>query len=92
MWAILGLAAIITAIINVVSWARDKETKYYRFASVSLTALTICEFYGDAAKRVTVEDWGGLMDILPTMSTALWVCVIASILINGITLFKRKSK
>ena len=90
MWALLGLAAIITAIINVVSWARDSETKYYRFASVSLTALTICEFYSDAAKRVTVEDWGGLMDILPTMSTALWVCVVMSIVINGITLFTKK--
>lgn len=92
MWMVLGLSAIITAIINIVSWVHDKETKYYRFVSISLTALTLCAFYGDAARRVTVEDWSGLMDILPTTSIALWVCVIMSILINGITLFKPKSR
>lgn len=92
MWMVLGLSAIITAIINIVSWVRDKETKYYRFVSISLTALTLCAFYGDAARRVTVEDWSGLMDILPIMSIALWVCVIMSILTNGITLFKPKSR
>lgn len=92
MWMVLGLSAIITAIINIVSWVHDKETKYYRFVSISLTALTLCAFYGDAARRVTAEDWSGLMDILPTTSIALWVCVIMSILINGITLFKPKSR
>ena len=92
MWMVSGLSAIITAFINIVSLVRDKETKYYRFVSFSLTALTLCAFYDDAARRVTVEDWGGLMDILLIMSIALWVCVIMLILINGITLFKSKSR
>ena len=90
MWLILGLGAIVTALLNVVALSRSKETKYFRFASLSLTALTICAFYSDGAKRVAVEDWGGLMDIMPTMSKALWVCVIISILINGISLFKTR--
>lgn len=90
MWMVLGLAAIIMAIINIMSWVRDKETKYYGFASVSLTALTVCAFYGDAARRVTVEDWAGLMDILPTTSIVLWGCVVMSIIINGVTLFTKK--
>ena len=34
----------------------------------------ICSFYSDGAMRVLNEDWGGLMDIMPTMSKALWVC------------------
>ena len=92
MWLFLGAASIITAVLNLISWIQGKETSYYRFASVSLTALTMCAFYGDGARRVRVEDWGGLMDIMPTMSTALWVCVIASILINGITLFLKRSR
>lgn len=50
----------------------------------------MCAFYSDGARRVRVEDWTGLLDIMPTMSTALWVCVIASILVNGITLFIKK--
>jgi hypothetical protein len=52
----------------------------------------MCAFYSNGAKRVMAEDWGGLMDIMPAMSSALWVCVIASILINGITLFAKKSR
>ena len=92
MWLVSGLASIITAVLNLISWTQGKETGCYRFASVSLTALTMCAFYSDGAKRVMAEDWGGLMDIMPAMSSALWVCVIASILINGITLFAKKSR
>lgn len=55
----------------------------WMFASLSFTALTVCALYSDAARRVVNEDWGGLMDIMPTMAGALWVCVIASILMNG---------
>lgn len=50
---------------------------------MGLTGLTVCSFYSDAARRVAVEDWVGLMDILSTMSKVLWVCVILSIVING---------
>lgn len=89
MWAFLGLASIITAILNIEKWMRGQEEKCFRFASISLTALTMCAFYSDGAGRVTAEDWGGLMDIMPSMSGALWVCVGASILINGITLFPK---
>ena len=52
MWLFLGLASIITAVLNVFSWTRGKDTSYYRFASISLTALTMCAFYSDGAKRV----------------------------------------
>ena len=30
------------------------------------------------------------MDIMPTMSAALWVCVVISILLNAISLFREK--
>ena len=43
-----------------------------RFGAISFTALTVCSFYSDGAMRVLNEDWGGLMDIMPTMSKALW--------------------
>jgi hypothetical protein len=92
MWLVLGSAAIITAVLNLIFWKQGKETGCYRFASISLTALTMCAFYSDSARRVSVEDWAGLMDITPAMSKALWVCVIASILINGITLFAKRSR
>ena len=86
MWLAMGFGAIIFAILNLVWASKQKNSKWFGFISLSLTALTACSFYSDAAMRVANEDWGGLMDILPSMSKALWVCVIISILVNSITL------
>lgn len=85
MWLVMGFGAIIFAILNLVWTSKQKNSKWFGFISVSLTALTACSFYSDAAMRVANEDWGGLMDVLPSMSKALWVCVIISILVNSIT-------
>ena len=63
---------------------------YAELAGLALTALTLCAFYADGAGRVVAEDWGGLMDIMPTMNKALWVCTVISILLNSVSLFKGK--
>ncbi len=67
----------------------QKRGLYYSFVSLSLTALTLYAFYADSSRRVLQEDWSGLMDIMPTMSTALWGCTVALILINSISLFRK---
>ena len=90
MWLVMGFGAIIFAILNLVWTSKQKNSKWFGFISLSLTALTVCAFYSDAAMRVINEDWGGLMDILPSMSKALWICVIISILVNSITLLGDK--
>ncbi len=92
MWLILGVGAIVFAILNVMRSVQNKEAKWFSYASLSLTALTLCAFYGAEASRVINEDWGGLMDIMPTMSAKLWACTVASILINSIALFKCKNQ
>ncbi len=90
MWLILGIAAIIFTVLNL-AWAlNNKNAKWFRFASLAFTALTLCAFYADGAGRVTAEDWGGLMDIMPTMNKALWVCTVISILLNSVSLLKGK--
>lgn len=92
MWLLFGISAIIFAVLNII-WTfnnKNKNVKWFKFISLSLTALTVCAFYADAAMRVTKEDWGGLMDIMPTMSKSLWFCVILSIVINSISLFRDK--
>lgn len=91
MWFVLGISAIIFAILNIIWVFRNKNAKWFRFLSVSLTALTVCSFYADGAARVVKEDGGGLMDIMPAMSKILWVCVILSIVINSLSLFKEKN-
>ncbi len=90
MWIFFGIGAIIFAVLNIVWTFQNKKAKWFRFLSLAFTALTLCAFYADGASRVAHEDWGGLMDIMPTMSTALWVCTVASILTNSISLFKEK--
>ena len=90
MWLAMGFGAIIFAILNLVWASKQKNSKWFGFISLSLTALTACSFYSDAAMQAANEDWGGLMDILPSMSKALWVCVIISILVNSITLLGDK--
>ena len=92
MWMILGCSAIVTAILNVIWTLRDKDAKWFRFISLSLTALTLCAFYSADAVWVLHEDWSALMDVVPTMSKALWVLTIASIFINSISLFKKNDK
>ena len=91
MWLILGVGAIISALLNMIATIKNKNADRYRFFILSLTALTVCSCYLEAANRVIKEDWGGLMDIMPTMSKALLVLVILSIAINSVSIFKRSN-
>ncbi len=86
MWLAFGIGAILMAIWNLVTFFRGKESKWFRFISMSLTALTCCAFYADAGQYVLREDWSAMMDVLPPVSKCLWVCVFASIFLNGISL------
>lgn len=87
---VLGIAAIIFAVLNIGFSLKKKSAELYRFLSLSFTALTVCAFYSSAARDVAEKDWGALMDTVPTISTALWVLVLISILINSISLFMGK--
>ena len=89
MWLIFGIGAIIFALLNVMATIKNKNAQVYRFLSLSLTVLTVCALYFDGASRVIKEDWASLMDIMPTMSKALWVLVILSIAINSVSILKR---
>ena len=89
MWVIFGLSAIASAIANLLFWFLGKEAKFFRFLSLSLTALTLCAMYSMDAQWVIKEDWSALMDVVPTMSRYLWGLVIASIALNGITLIRK---
>ena len=90
MWLVFGVGAAAFALLNL--WKPGKKREVFRWASLSLTALALCAFYGDGAARVARGDWGGLMDTMPTLSRALWILTAASILINGVDLFKVSRK
>ena len=90
MWFIFGVGAIIFAVLNIICMFTKIDPKWFRFISLALTALTLCAFYAEDATRVLNKDWTGLADVVPTVSSYLWTCTMASIVINAITLFKRK--
>lgn len=87
LWIVFGIAAIVTAIANIICLILHKETKWFRFASLALTALTLCAFYGLAGKIVLSEDWSGALDVIPTLSKPFWFLTIVSILLNSFSLF-----
>lgn len=92
MWLAFGCAAILTAIINLILTFCRREAKWFRFASLSLTALTLCAELELVNSWVLREDWSALMDVVPTLSRALWFLTIASIAINSISLFIKSRK
>ena len=92
MWLFLGIAAIITAVLNIIWTLKGLDAKWFRFISLSLTAFTLCAFYTQVYQWVLIEDWSALYDVVPTVSKALWFLTIASIIINSISLFKKFDK
>lgn len=90
MWFVFGAAAIIAAILNLYFCFSGREAKYFRYASLSLTALTMCAQYSMVNNWVFEKDWSALMDVVPATTRLLWILVIASILINGVSLFIKK--
>ncbi len=89
MCILLGIIAIITAISNLVFTFLNKDAKWFRFISMSFTALTICSFYSANIEFVLKGDLNALMDIVPSLSKTLFILTIISILINSVSLFKK---
>lgn len=92
LWLIFGLLAIAAAIANLSTLFTGRSSEKFRFLSLSLTALTVCSFYSEAASWAERGDWGALQDVIPIVSHVLWVLVLASILINGITLLCKEKQ
>lgn len=87
---ILGILAIFFAAKNVIGWLNGKDPAKDRFLSMAFTSLTVFSFYNMGAEFLVKGDFAGAQDVIPTISNTLFICTIASIIINGITLFKRK--
>ena len=90
MQFILGILAMFFAAANVIAWLNGKDPTKDRFLSMAFTSLTVFSFYNMGAEFLIKEDFAGAQDVIPTISNTLFICTIASIIINGITLFKRK--
>lgn len=92
MWFVFGIGALIAAILNLIWTVKGNDAKWFRFTSLSLTALTLCAFHSQNAVWVLHEDWSALMDVVPSISKALWVLTLISIALNSISLFDPRKK
>lgn len=90
MWLVFGIGALVFAFLKI--WRPGEKREVFRRASLSFTALALCAFYADGAARVARGDWGGLMDTMPTLSRALWILTAASIVLNGMDLFRGEGR
>ena len=89
MWLLFGVAAIITAILNVIWTIQRREAKWFRFISLSCTAFTLCAYYSLAKHWVLTNASDQLSDVMPTLSKVFWILTIASVIINSISLFAK---
>ncbi len=85
MWFFFGSVAIVTAILNVAWTLQHREAKWFRFTSLSCTALTLCAFCQLQDRWVLKEDWSALMDVAG-LSRLLQILTVTSILINSTSL------
>ena len=93
MWFILGILAIGTTFLNLFKYKTGKDYKIFMAMGLSFTALTVAIILKDMASLVVEENWIALMDVMPTMASALWILTVISIALNitPLLLEKRKS-
>lgn len=88
MWIIvLGVIAIVATFLNLYLYQKSKRYHVAMAIGLSFTALTVVSMYSGIAGAVQAEDWAGIMDVVPTMSTVLWILTISSILLNLLPVF-----
>lgn len=82
MWLVFGVLAIIATFINLYQYRTGKDNQLAMALGLSFTALTLAAQFSMMADALKAEDWAGLLDVVPTMSTALWMLTILSIVLN----------
>lgn len=93
MWLLFGSVAIMATIANLYLYITGKDNTMAMALGLSFTALTLMAEYSMVSNWVRGEDWAALLDVVPTMTTTLWILVMISIVLNIAPLFlERKIK
>ncbi|MCC9624775.1 hypothetical protein LPB41_24090 [Thalassospira sp. MA62] len=92
MWIIFGLAAIGATLINLTVFMMEKDYKLPMAIALSLVALTLCAEYSLLNMWVEARDWAAIMDVVPSMSRALWFLTIAAIFMNILPIFLERKR
>ena len=92
MFLVLGIIAIVATVLNLYLYKVGKDYKLAMAMGLSFTALTLVAGYSMISGWVKVKDWAALLDVVPTMTTVLWVLTIISILLNTIPILLELKK
>lgn len=92
MWIIFGLAAIGATLINLTVFMMEKDYKLPMAIALSLVALTLCAEYSLLNMWVEAKDWAAIMDVVPSMSRALWFLTVAAIFMNILPIFLERKR
>ena len=92
MFLILGIIAIVATVLNLYLYKVGKNYKLAMAMGLSFTALTLVAGHSMISDWVKVKDWAALLDVVPTMTTALWILTIVSILLNIIPILLEQKK
>lgn len=87
MWICFGILAIVCTFLNIVIYVCGKDNRLFMGLGIGFTALCLCSEYSLVVFWTQNEDWGAIMDVVPTMGTWIWIITVSSILINLIPVF-----
>ena len=88
MWIILGICSLISTIINVYFGIKKRLcTKCTTTFALIFMTLTILNQYIMVKKRVLLEDWSDILDVVPSMTTVLIIYTIIIVTINVVALW-----
>lgn len=92
MWLLFGVIAIGATLMNLYQYQKGRDYTTAMAMGLSFTALTLVAQFSMMADALKAEDWAGLLDVVPTMSIALWILTILSIILNITPIFLDKKK
>ncbi|MCA1063697.1 hypothetical protein QTG56_11280 [Rossellomorea sp. AcN35-11] len=81
---VLGLMSLFLPIVNLM-----KENKHWvvlSMISISACGLSLCFQIFYTYHKVTVEDWGALMDTMYAVASVSAILLIVTIILNAVTL------
>ncbi|KAA0546345.1 hypothetical protein FZW96_16750 [Bacillus sp. BGMRC 2118] len=87
---ICGLIAWILPLINLTS-PKNRKGSQVSFISFSACGVALCFQIFYTYHKVTVEDWGALMDTMYAVAFASSVLLIMTIVLNGIMFYRDKT-
>lgn len=92
MWLVFSVLAILTTGLNLYLFIKGENYHLAMGLALAFTTLTLTAQHSMIADWINAGDISALLDVVPIMSTVLWILVSISILLNVIPAFLELKK